>query len=282
MILSVEKLSFRYPDVPVLHGISFELKSGDFLSLLGPNGSGKSTLLRLLDRILLPQNGAISLDGRPLNAFSRRELARRIAYVPQDTLWVFPYTVFEVVLMGRSPYVGRAGFENAHDLDIAHEAMQLTDITHLAEKPITAISGGERQRVLIARALSQQPQILLLDEPNAHLDISHQIEIFHILKEQNEKLNLTIVSVSHDLNLAASFSRRAMLLSNAGKNGASIFALGEPRDVLTRSTIEQVYKTPVLVDEMPGSSALRISLLPQQRRPGDGGELDLPRQDYQQ
>jgi iron complex transport system ATP-binding protein len=279
MILSVENLSFRYPDVPVLHGITFGVNAGDFLSLLGPNGSGKSTLLRLLDRILLPQSGTITLNGRPLNAFSRRDLARTIAYVPQDTVWVFPYTVFEVVLMGRSPYIGRAGFENAHDLEIAREAMRLTDIAHLAEKPITAISGGERQRVLIARALSQQPQILLLDEPNAHLDISHQIEVFQILREQNEKLNLTIVSVSHDLNLAAAFSRQTMLLSHTGHQGASVFAFGNPKDVLTRPIIEQVYKTNVLVDEIPGSSALRISLLPQQHRPGGRAARDVPRGD---
>ena len=262
MTLSVQNLSFHYPDVPVLRDISFDLPEGDFLSLLGPNGSGKSTLLRLLDRILLPQSGTIDLDARPLNELSRRDLAKRIAYVPQDTLWVFPYTVLEVVLMGRSPYVGHSGFENAQDLEIAREAMQLTDIEHLAEKLITAISGGERQRVLIARALSQQPKILLLDEPNAHLDISHQIEIFHILREQNELRNLTIVSVSHDLNLAAAFSKRTLLLANTGNEGASIFAIGHPKDVLTRANIEEVYQTPVIVDQLPDSSAMRISLLP--------------------
>ena len=262
MTLSVENLSFHYPDIPVLRNISFDLPSGDFLSLLGPNGSGKSTLLRLLDRILLPQSGTITLDGHPLNEFSRRELAKRIAYVPQDTLWVFPYTVLEVVLMGRSPYVGRFGFENEQDLEIARETMHLTDIDHLADKLITGISGGERQRVLIARALSQQPQILLLDEPNAHLDISHQIEIFQILREQNELRNLTIVSVSHDLNLAAAFSKRTLLLAGTAMGGASIFAIGQPKDVLTRENIEQIYQTPVIVDQLPDSSAIRISLLP--------------------
>ena len=262
MTLSVKNLSFQYPDVPVLRDITFDLPSGDFLSLLGPNGSGKSTLLRLLDRILLPQNGTITLDGRPINEFNRRELAKRVAYVPQDTLWVFPYTVLEVVLMGRSPYIGHSGFENDQDVEIAQETMRLTDIAHLADKLITGISGGERQRVLIARALSQQPRIVLLDEPNAHLDISHQIEIFRILREQNELRNLTIVSVSHDLNLAAAFSRRTLLLANTGNEGASIFAIGQPKDVLTRANIERVYQTPVIVDQLPDSSAMRISLLP--------------------
>jgi iron complex transport system ATP-binding protein len=262
MNLSVENLQFHYPGVPVLRDISFNVPAGDFLSLLGPNGSGKSTLLRLLDRILLPQAGSIMLEGHALSTYSRRDLARRIAYVPQDTLWVFPYTVLEVVLMGRSPHVGRSGFENQQDLDIAWEMMRLTDIDHLADKLITAISGGERQRVLIARALSQQPQILLLDEPNAHLDINHQVEIFQILQEQNEQHHLTIVSVSHDLNLAAAFSKRALLLGEPGKGGSTIFAIGRPHEVLTESTIEQVYKTRVLVDQLPSSSALRISLLP--------------------
>jgi iron complex transport system ATP-binding protein len=265
MSLSVEDLRFCYPGVPVLHNISFDLPAGDFLSLLGPNGSGKSTLLRLLDRILVPEAGRITLDGRALSDYSRRDLARRIAYVPQDTLWVFPYTVQEIVLMGRSPYVGRMGFENRHDLEVAQEMMRLTDIDRIANKLITAISGGERQRVLIARALSQKPEILLLDEPNAHLDISHQVEIFHILQEQNEEQNLTIISVSHDLNLAAAFSKRAMLLAEE-PDGATIFAIGPPKDVLTESNIERVYRTPVLVDQLPASSALRISLLPTSSR----------------
>lgn len=262
MNLSVENLQFRYPGVPVLRDISFNVPAGDFLSLLGPNGSGKSTLLRLLDRILLPQAGSIILDGRVLSTYSRRDLARTIAYVPQDTLWVFPYTVLEVVLMGRSPHVGRSGFENQQDIDIAWETMRLTDIDHLADKLITAISGGERQRVLIARALSQKPEILLLDEPNAHLDINHQVEIFQILQEQNEQHHLTIVSVSHDLNLAAAFSKRILLLGEPGNDGSTIFAIGQPREVLTESTIERVYKTHVLVDQLPSSSSLRISLLP--------------------
>jgi len=260
MTLSVENLAFHYPDVPVLRDVSFELPAGDFLSLLGPNGSGKSTLLRLLDRILMPLRGTIRLDGTTITHFSRRDLARKIAYVPQDTLWVFPYTVLEVVLMGRSPHIGRSGFESQHDLDLAREMMRLTDIEHLAEKLITAISGGERQRVLIARALSQQPEILLLDEPNAHLDISHQVDIFRILQQENVRQNLTIVSVSHDLNLAAAFSKRVLLLADADGQGATVFALGQPEEVLTERTIEEVYRTPVLVDHMPASSSLRISL----------------------
>ncbi len=271
MSLSVDNLRFHYPDVPVLRDISFSVTTGDFLSLLGPNGSGKSTLLRLLDRILIPEAGTITLKGRSLNDYSRRDLARLVAYVPQDTTWVFPYTVFEIVLMGRSPYVGRYGFENQDDIDRARALMELTDIGHLADKLITAISGGERQRTLIARALCQQPEILLLDEPNAHLDINHQIEIFQILKEQNQQKNLTIISVSHDLNLAAAFSKRVLLLSESGGNGSTIYALGTPQDVLTEFNIENVYHTPVLVDQLPRSSVVRISLMPQLSRAATSG-----------
>ncbi len=263
MSLRAEHIHFSYPNLPVLRDVSFELQKGDFLSLLGPNGSGKSTLLRLLDRILLPQQGTITLQDRPLHQFSRKEIARIIAYVPQDTLWVFPFTVLEVVLMGRSPYVGRSGFESWHDLDVTWQMMKLTQIDHLAEKSITAISGGERQRVLIARALSQQPQILLLDEPNAHLDICHQVEIFQILRDQNERQGLTIVSVSHDLNLAAAFSRNVMLLAQEGQDrrGSTIVSLGTPAEVLTESNIERVFRTPVVVDQHPRSPSPRISLV---------------------
>jgi len=265
MSLRAEHIFFSYPNLPVLRDVSFELREGDFLSLLGPNGSGKSTLLRLLDRILLPQQGTITLEDRPLQQFNRKEIARIIAYVPQDTLWVFPFTVLEVVLMGRSPYVGRFGFESRHDLEVTWQMMKLTQIDHLADKPITAISGGERQRVLIARALSQQPQILLLDEPNAHLDICHQVEIFQILRDQNELQDLAIISVSHDLNLAAAFSKKVMLLAQevAGSEqaGATVVSLGTPAEVLTESNIERVYRTPVLVDQHPRSFSPRISLI---------------------
>ena len=193
---------------------------------------------------------------------------------------MFPFSVLEVVLMGRSPYVGRSGFESQQDLHVAWEMMRLTHIEHLADKPITALSGGERQRVLIARALSQQPQILLLDEPNAHLDISHQLEIFQILREQNSRNRLTIISVSHDLNLAAAFSRRIMLLKpcddGEGTTGATIFSLGTPDEVLTESNIERVYRTPVLVDRHPRSTSLRISLLPSSHPRGEQALLSQP------
>jgi iron complex transport system ATP-binding protein len=268
MSLRVDHLSFSYPNLPVLREVSFTVDEGDFLSLLGPNGSGKSTLLRLIDRILMPNTGTIHLKDKPLTAYSRRELARIVSYVPQESVWTFPFTVLEVVLMGRSPYIGRWGFENEEDYEIARCVMQATSIEHLGSKPMTALSGGERQRVLIARALCQRPKILLLDEPNAHLDIAHQIEIFNILQRENEN-ELTIVSVSHDLNLAAAYSKHIALLAPqtsaegvpAG-TGSTIVALGAPQDVLTASNIQIVFRTNVLVDRNPRTSTIRISPTP--------------------
>lgn len=233
------------------------MHKGEFLSLVGPNGSGKSTLLRLLDRIVLPDEGTIHLGERNLESFSRTELARRIAFIPQDTAILFPFTVAEVVLMGRSPHTHGVLFENAADRHIAMEMMRQTDTLHLAQQPVTAISGGERQRVLIARALAQQPELLLMDEPNAHLDIAHQLDTFSLIKKLNLEQKLTVVCVSHDLNLAATFSDRIGILVCG-----SLTALGTPHEVLTENTIRAAFQTQVIVDRHPAKDAPRISLLP--------------------
>ena len=199
--ITVDNISFGYdPAVPVVRDVSLTVRPGEFLSLVGPNGSGKTTLLRLLDRIFIPNRGTILLGEQPFARFSRRAIARRIAFVPQDNSIQFPFTVAEIVLMGRSPHTGSMAFENAHDRDVAAEMMRLTDIAGFADQPVTNLSGGERQRVFIARALAQQPEILLLDEPNAHLDIAHQVEMFRMIKRLNTESGLTVLSVSHDLN----------------------------------------------------------------------------------
>ncbi len=254
--LTVDNISFGYDrTVSVLRDVSFSVHRGEFLSFLGPNGSGKTTLLRLLDRIFLPLRGQILLDDRNLGKFSRSAIARQIAFVPQDGGVQFPFTVFEIVLMGRSPHTRGMAFENAHDREIARAMMQLTDIEHLAHQPITKLSGGERQRAFIARALAQQPEILLLDEPNAHLDISHQIEVFRLIRRLNTESGLTVVSVSHDLNLAATYSDRVgMLLCG------SLVAMGTPHDVLTEGRIREVFRAEVLVDRHPATSTPRITL----------------------
>ncbi|MCZ6776844.1 MAG: ABC transporter ATP-binding protein [Ignavibacteria bacterium] len=256
--LTVDNISFSYnPGIPTLRNVSLSITKGEFLSVAGPNGSGKTTLLRLLDRIYLPEKGKIFLSGQNLICYSRSEIARRIAFVPQESGILFPFTVFEIVLMGRSPHSRGTIFENAHDRQVAFDMMRLTDIEHLADHPITSLSGGERQRVFIARALAQQPEIILLDEPNAHLDIAHQIDVFKIIKKLNAESGLTVISVSHDLNLAASYSDRiAMLVCG------SVEAIGTPEEVLTETRIREVFRTQVLVDKHPVGNTLRITLIP--------------------
>lgn len=256
--LDLNGVCFRYtPDVPTLHEVTLEIRRGEILTLVGPNGSGKTTLLRLMDRILLPGRGTIRLDGRDLGTFSRTELARRIAFVPQEPSPQFPFTVAEVILMGRSPHMGGSVFEGTHDREIARSMMELTDTLHLADKPVTALSGGERQRVYIARALAQQPDIMLLDEPNAHLDIAHQIDVFRILSRLNTSSGLTVVSVSHDLNLAASYSGRIALLVCG-----SLTAVGSPKQVLTRKIVREAFQTDVVIDRHPIRNVPRITLVP--------------------
>ena len=252
---SVENVSFRYePSVPTLTGISLDVQKGEFLSLIGPNGSGKTTLLRLLDRIYLPQHGRILLAGRDIRSYSRSALARRIAFVPQENGIFFPFTVMEMILMGRSPHSRGMAFENAHDREIASAMMKLTDVEHLAHHPITVLSGGERQRVFIARALAQQPECILLDEPNAHLDIAHQVEVFSLIKKLNKESGLTVISVSHELNLASTYSDRiAMLVCGA------LAGIGSPKEILTEKRIQEVFQTNVLVDDHPVGGAPRVT-----------------------
>lgn len=263
MQIRIENISFSYPSNPVLDCVSLDIRDGEILSILGPNGSGKSTLLRLITRILLPDQGSIFLEGRPLASFGRRELARMIGYVPQEVPWLFPFTVMEVVLMGRAPHLGRLGFESERDVAVCRAIMDMTDISSLADKPITAISGGERQRVLIARALAQEPSALLLDEPNAHLDLSHQLEVLQTLRRLNRDRKLTIAFVSHDLNLAAGFSDRILFLSAKGAGGATIAAAGPPAEVLTSETIREVFGVPVSVDRDTTTGRPRITLHPE-------------------
>ena len=255
--ITVDNISFGYdPASPVVRDVSFTVRSGEFLSLVGPNGSGKTTLLRLLDRIFIPHRGTILLGDQPLSKFSRTAIARRIAFVPQDNSIQFPFTVAEIVLMGRAPHSGGMAFENAHDREVARKMMRLTDVEGFADQPVTNLSGGERQRVFIARALAQQPEIILLDEPNAHLDIAHQVDMFRIIKRLNTESGLTVLSVSHDLNLAAAYSDRIAMMV-----GGTLAALGTPAEVLTDARIHDVFRTPVIVDTHPVHGTPRVSLL---------------------
>jgi iron complex transport system ATP-binding protein len=238
--------------------LSCLLLSGRVVGILGPNGSGKSTLLKLLARVFQPQEGKIELLGDSLSGLSQLDVAKRVALVPQETLQVFPFTIAEMVMMGRSPHhQGWGGWhwEDAEDWRVAQAAMEDLNVSHLGNRLVTEVSGGERQRAVIARALVQEPQILLLDEPTAFLDLHHQLDIARIIKRLNRDRGLTVVLVSHDLNLVSQYCDQILLL-----NHGRLAAMGSPQMVIKSSVIEAVYGCSVLVDRHPQSGLPRVSL----------------------
>ena len=242
----LNNISAGYDRRQVVKNINLKIQKGDFLGIIGPNGSGKSTLLRVMSRVLSPQSGEILLEGQRIQRVGLKAFCRQVAFVPQDTLINFSFTVWEIVLMGRIPYLKRLQFETKNDFAIAENALNLTDTLSIKEREISGLSAGERQRVVIAKALAQEPILLLLDEPTSHLDIGHQVQIMNLLKGLNQKEKLTIVIVLHDLNLASEYCRRLVLLNNG-----AIFKQGTPEEVLTYQNIEQVYKTVVVVNKNP-------------------------------
>jgi len=255
-ILNAKRIHFAYrPGPPVLHGIDFQAAVGQLTSILGPNGCGKTTLLKCLMNHLRIENGWIELDKRPLISFSSPELAKYIAYVPQVPQSAFAFTVAEVVLMGRYAHTGLLGLTDARDLKIAVEAMKMTQTQKFADRTLDELSGGEAQRVMIARALAQQPKIMLLDEPTSHLDIRNQLIIHEMMRRVAYDWPMCVICVSHDLNLAARFSDR-MVLMNDGR----VIASGEPAQVIDKEILQDTYRVEVeLVDT--GHSAPMVQVL---------------------
>ena len=239
--IETNNITFGYTARPLFEGLSVKIDGGEFVGLVGPNGSGKTTFLNLLTRVLNPSRGDILVDGRQIESYSARDLACRIAVVPQESTMIFPFSVSEVVLMGRAPHL-HSMLERDEDFEIAMEAMEMTGVAHLSERPITRLSGGEKQSVLIARALAQRPGILLLDEPTAFLDIKHQVDIYDILTRLNRDNGMTIIAISHDLNLASHYCERVLVF----KDGTLMFD-GPPEKAITVETIRNVYETDVVV-----------------------------------
>lgn len=237
-MLLVKDISFQYGDSDgfTIDKLNLSVNSGEFITILGPNGSGKSTLLGLILGNLEPYSGEIIFQGHSYTQYSQKELAQRISFVPQRYYSVFPFSVFEIVMMGRTPYLNSLGFEKQTDIQKVNDALEEVGIYHLRNKSINSISGGEAQRAFIARALVQEPELILLDEPNAHLDLEHQISIFELLKKLNLENRVTIIVVSHDLNLAGYYGSRTILMQKG-----EIFLDDHKSRVLTEENISSVF-----------------------------------------
>ncbi|BAS29322.1 ABC transporter ATP-binding protein [Limnochorda pilosa] len=251
-----------YPGRPVLRGVSLAVREGEFLGLIGPNGVGKTTLLRVAAGLLVPDRGHARLGGRPVQGIPRRELARQVAVVGQAAPASFGLTAWEVVLLGRLPHLRRFQREGPRDLQAAAEAMRLTGTEKLRDRRVDRLSGGEAQRVQLTRALAQEPEILLLDEPTAHLDIGHQVEFLDLLLRLNRERRLTIVASLHDLNLAAQYCRRLVLLE-----GGRVRAAGTPEEVLTEPILASTYGTPVRLGRHPVQGTPAVHLLARYQAP---------------
>ncbi len=250
-------LSYGYHRQNILKDISFSVPKKQFFIIIGPNGSGKTTLMKVLAGIEKPDDGNLLICGKPIEKYSRRSLARTVAIAPQMTAMDFPFKVGEVVLMGRSPHKGLLGFDSTTDLQIARQAMAFTGVEHLEYRKLDQLSGGEQQRVLIARAICQQPEIILLDEPTASLDLTHQVRVMDLMEQLQKEKGMTVIMVSHDINLASMYAQ-TLLLVNDGK----IVSTGPPNRVLTYETLEKTYGCPLLVDQNPLGKFPRITLVP--------------------
>jgi iron complex transport system ATP-binding protein len=252
-VLSLKNVSAGYGRKLVVRDVTMHVPEGEFVGLIGPNGSGKTTLLRVISGVLAPFKGEVLLRDAPLKTIGKRRLAQMMACLPQELATDLAFTVREIVAMGRSPHLSRIGRETRKDAEAAEKAMALADIADIADRFMTEISGGERQRAFIAMCLAQEPQILLLDEPTSHLDVGHQLSLLDLVKRLNRRSGMTVVAVFHDLNLAAEYCDRLLLLHQGRAE-----ALGSPKEVLTAEIIQRVYQAKVLTEPNPASGKPHI------------------------
>jgi iron complex transport system ATP-binding protein len=255
-IISAEKINFSYTAKPVMEDVSFAVDEAQIVAIIGPNGSGKTTLLKIINGTLFPDAGQMLIDGKETSRWSRKDIAQKVAIVPQETAVIFPFYAEEIVLMGRFPHLSNYRFEDKKDYRIVHEAMEKTDTLAFAARRFDELSAGERQRVLIARALAQEPKVLLLDESTVFLDLKHQAQFLALLRQLNTAQQLTVIFVTHDINLAAQHADRIILLYS-GK----IYAIGKPAEVITAANIKEVYDVDSLIDQNPQNGLPRMTLL---------------------
>ncbi|MCH7556333.1 MAG: ABC transporter ATP-binding protein [Planctomycetes bacterium] len=273
-IIEVENLNFGYtPQNTILKDISFEVIQGRFLAIAGPNGAGKTTLLNLLCGLLRPKAGSIRIDAAPVESYSVKKLAQKVAVVRQEFVPVFDFTVAQMVSMARTPYLGTFGFETKADKQMINEALEATDTAQFALRPLGSLSGGERQRVFIARALAANSPVLLLDEPTTFLDLKHQVGIYDLLKAAQFEKGKTIVAVTHDINLAAQYCDEILLLGADGN-----YHIGETKDVLSQEQIEKVFGVRTFV----GSLGQEKFFIPLGKFAKDSGQITRKPHNIQQ
>lgn len=254
-MLEAENISISYGVCPVVAPLSFAVRAGETLVILGANGAGKTTLLRALNGALTLKTGAIRIEGKNLNALSRREIARKIAVVAQETETGFPISVLEFVLAGRFAATSSAfGWETARDLSVARNALLAADLANYEKRLMNNLSGGERQRAVFARALASESRLLLLDEPTANLDLAHQVSLLRLVRQKCARENFAAVVITHDLNLAAEFADKILLL----KTGALV-AFGDAGAVLTNENVRRAFGVEVLLDKHPTTGKTRVT-----------------------
>jgi iron complex transport system ATP-binding protein len=253
-MLSVKDITIKYGPCEILRDTAFDLAEGEIVVLLGPNGVGKTTLIKALNGTLSATSGQVLLDEKPLGSYSRREIARRIAVVAQENETKFPVTVLEFILSGRFARGTAFGWESAGDVAVAERALAQCDLANFASRLMNELSGGERQRVVLARAIATEAKILLLDEPTANLDLAHQAMMFRLVRQRCREAGCSAIVITHDLNLAAEFADKLLLL----KDG-TIFAAGGAVEVLTESNIREVFDVSALLDKHPASGNVRVT-----------------------